>query len=356
MRRKGLSSAAVSLMEDAHRASTQSVYKCHWRRWSQYCRDKGLDPLSSSRTQLANHLAYLGVEKRLSASALRVRFASVNTTRRQLGLDPIPGTFSSCIIRAIENRAAKNPFRPPAWDLFLVLAYLRSSEFEPLEDASLVNLTRKTLFLVAVASAKRASELHALSGLPQDIRFSRGSVSLRFITGFLLKNQRPGDPSPGVSFQSLASAGLDGDDLLNCPVRALQIYLRRTQPFRGSRVRLFLSTNVAYGKDIVKSTIARWVAVVIRRAYFWAAQNKRGGVAPNFPCMAARAHEARAWATTLAVKHTVDMGAVMDAAYWRSPDVFIDHYLRDLSSIRQDGVYSLTPCVAARQVLSKQSC
>ena len=207
---------------------------------------------------------------------------------------------------------------------------------------------------MALASAKRASELHALSGMSQDIKFHRGTVSLRFVTGFLLKNQRPGDPSPGVSFQSLSHSGLSGDDLLNCPVRALKIYLHRTQPHRGSRIRLFLSPNPAYKKDIIKSTVSRWMSVVIRRAYFWSAQNKEGGVAPNFPCQAVRAHEARAWTTTLAARHSVDMGAIMEAAFWRSRDVFIDHYLRDLSAVRQDGAYAFTPCVAARQVLVVQ--
>ena len=43
-----------------------------------------------------------------------------------------------------------------------MLEYLRSPVFEPLSSASLRDLTRKTLFLVALATAKRVGELRAL--------------------------------------------------------------------------------------------------------------------------------------------------------------------------------------------------
>ena len=59
----------------------------------------------------------------------------------------------------------------PAWDLFLILEFLRSQDFEPLQSASLVTLTRKTLLLVLLATARRGSEIHALSGLAKDIGF-----------------------------------------------------------------------------------------------------------------------------------------------------------------------------------------
>ena len=44
-----------------------------------------------------------------------------------------------------------------------MLEYLRSPVFEPLSLSSLRNLTRKTLSLVALATAKRVGELQALS-------------------------------------------------------------------------------------------------------------------------------------------------------------------------------------------------
>ena len=52
------------------------------------------------------------------------------------------------------------PNRAPPWDLALVLSYLKSSDFQPLESASLRSLTIKAIFLVSLATAKRVGELH----------------------------------------------------------------------------------------------------------------------------------------------------------------------------------------------------
>jgi integrase len=49
------------------------------------------------------------------------------------------------------------------WDLSLVLRAIMEEPFEPIERASLKNITLKMVFLVALATAQRRSELHALS-------------------------------------------------------------------------------------------------------------------------------------------------------------------------------------------------
>lgn len=54
----------------------------------------------------------------------------------------------------------------PQWDLPLVLEALRSNPYEPLEQSSLKMLSLKTTLLLALTSAKRVSELCALSVHP----------------------------------------------------------------------------------------------------------------------------------------------------------------------------------------------
>ena len=58
--------------------------------------------------------------------------------------------------------------RPPAWDVALVLQSLTGTPYEPLRTCDerffcFVFLAQKTLFLLALASAKRIGELQALS-------------------------------------------------------------------------------------------------------------------------------------------------------------------------------------------------
>ena len=53
--------------------------------------------------------------------------------------------------------------RVPPWDLSLVLSFLLGPRFEPLSSCSLRDLTRKVLFLLSLATARRVGELQALS-------------------------------------------------------------------------------------------------------------------------------------------------------------------------------------------------
>ena len=67
------------------------------------------------------------------------------------------------LLRSFQAEAPIQEVRPPSWDLNVVLTFLRSSSFEPLTTISLRDLTRKTLFFLSLATAKRVGEIQALS-------------------------------------------------------------------------------------------------------------------------------------------------------------------------------------------------
>ena len=58
------------------------------------------------------------------------------------------------LLRSFQVEAPVREVCPPSWDLPKVLNFLRLSPFEPLSTASLRDITRKTLFLIALATAK----------------------------------------------------------------------------------------------------------------------------------------------------------------------------------------------------------
>lgn len=153
---------------------------------------KKVDPCRPSSVELANHLSDLSITHKLSAAALKVRRAAICTTIRQMGLPLVPLTsIVSDVIKGSALRQAKQKVPVPAWDLFLVLAFLRSSSsFEPLEIASLTKVSQMTAFLTMLASGRRASEIHGLSGLPGHVAEERdGSVTLNFVPEFLAKTK-----------------------------------------------------------------------------------------------------------------------------------------------------------------------
>ena len=120
----------------------------------------------------------------------------------------------------------------------MVLRCLNTSLFEPLHLCSLRNLTKKVLFLVALATAKRVGELQAIS---RTVSFVSSDACLMFLSS--LPRQSFSNPLP-CSFlvKSLSdfAAGLE-EDLVLCPVRALRIYLHRTDFLSPLPRRLFVS-------------------------------------------------------------------------------------------------------------------
>ena len=97
------------------------------------------------------------------------------------------------MITSMELRRPRLTLVLPQWDLGIVLEDLGKPPYEPLREASLKHLTLKTVFLLAMASAGRRSELKALVFDPQYIQFKlKGAgVTLYFTPEFMQKNQTP---------------------------------------------------------------------------------------------------------------------------------------------------------------------
>ena len=96
------------------------------------------------------------------------------------------------------------------------------------------------MFLVALASAKRVSELQALSW---QVSVSSSAMAVSYVPEFVAKTELALRPLPRTfAIQSLSdfAAGLD-EDLLLCPVRSLSEYLRRTSRLEMRPRRLFVS-------------------------------------------------------------------------------------------------------------------
>ena len=126
----------------------------------------------------------------------------------------------------------------PRWDLTTVLNVLKSAPFEPLESASLPYLTWKVVFLVAITSAARVSELQALDARPELTKLFDNKVVLRANPAFLPKVVKPDYLSREIVLEVFSSE--DESNKTLCPVRAVRIYLQRTRSYRKDH-NLFVS-------------------------------------------------------------------------------------------------------------------
>ena len=118
----------------------------------------------------------------------------------------------------------------PKWSLSVVLNELTKAPFAPMKDTDLKYLTLKTAFLLALASSKRRSKIHAWVGNKVSNLGQWEKVALFPSSDFIAKNQLAREPSQSVSPVTIPALTTIVDrqfkeDRTLCPVRALRYYL-----------------------------------------------------------------------------------------------------------------------------------
>ena len=268
LRKSSFSRGAASDMSRCVRESTLNVYQSKWLAFCNWCRGRGVAPVNASVPLIVDFFRHLVRDKGLSVSAVRGYRASLNSVFALKGRDLAASREVSMLFRSFSKAARPERLRPPNWDVSLVLQSLTRAPYEPLRSADERFLAQKTLVLIALASAKRIGELHALSYRVSHSR-AWGEASFVFVPGFVAKTQDPSSQDPrfdSFTIPALPKARDNPNGRLLCPVRAVKLYLRRTAPHRPACEQLFLTTG-PNPKEIAKNTISFWLRKTIARAY-----------------------------------------------------------------------------------------
>ncbi|XP_030070322.1 translation initiation factor eIF2B subunit beta isoform X1 [Microcaecilia unicolor] len=331
--KKGFSAPVISTMLRSRRRSTSLSYIRTWRIFEAWCTDAGIVPFRASLPQMLDFLQR-GFDKGLSLSSLRVQTAALSCFRGRIrgkSLASIPE-----VARFLKGVSLLRPsVRPifPSWDLNLVLSALTKPPFEPLLACSLKDLTLKTVFLVAIASARRVSELQAFSCRSPFLEFSKDRVVLRPVPSFLPKVVSRFHMSQSVFLPVLGSASgtRDQQNLRTLDVkRVLKRYIAVTDDFRRSDHLFLLFAGHRKGLSASKPTLSRWIKEMIASAYLLAGKTVPGAL---------KAHSTRGQAASWAECSLVPPEEICKAATWSSLHSFSKHYRLDVQC-RQEAVFA----------------
>ena len=288
-------------------------------------------------------LIHLPHDKVLSVSAVKGYSSALNSVLALKGRDLVSSREITMLLRSFSRSVDPVELRPPAWDVSLVLQSLTGAPYEPLRTCEERFLAQKMLFLLALASAKRIGELHALS---YSVSHSRGwgEVSFSFIPGFVAKTQDPSSLAPrfeGFSVLALPNTRNNRNGRLLCSVRAVRRYLDRIAAHRPRCERLFVTAGRSK-KEISKTTVSFWLRKTISRAY------QLSGVAQPVP--ASRARETRGIAPSLLSEKNFAVDQVLKAVTWLRHTTYTRHYLRNIAH-RSLNTFHLGPVVAAQALV-----
>lgn len=316
LKRTGAPSEAIPTMLRARKPVSAKIYYRVWKTFISWCELKGLHPRKASETEVLSFLQE-GLTKGLAVSSLKVQVSALSIFfQEKLALKDNIRTF----LQGATRLAPPYRLPVPPWDLNLVLNVLQDEPYEPLDSIPLTSLTEKVSFLLAITSARRVSELAALSCESPFTIIHQDKVVLRPTPDFLPKvvtafhlNQDIVVPSLCPLPKNPIEKRLHNLDV----VRAITSYLEETKDIRRSQALFIIPTGPNRGAKASKALIAKWIRSTIIRAYA-----VKGRASP----LKVKAHSTRSLSTSWALQHQASAEQICKAATWASLHTFTRFY------------------------------
>ena len=305
----GFYSTVAGQLVFCRRQSTRLNYQARWGTYRKWCRDFGHRSSSPSIAKIAEFFTYMFKRKGAALSTIKGYRAMLSAVFK-FSLPEI-STFPILkdLIRSFEISAPRPLFPPPPF----------------------LNKTKKALFLLAMATAKRVSELQALSF---SVSSQGEDLVLYYDPFFHAKKESAANPLPrSVIVPSLSDFAGDLPERVQCPVRAVKFLRKAARSASYIPSRLFVSPRNPE-RAMSKNAMSFYLRQIIIDS---------GAVSSSRP---PRAHDIRGIATSLNYYSNLSLSNLMQVATWKSNRVFASRYLKEVSAT-QDNIRQFDPLVIA---------
>ncbi|KAI2654804.1 Transposon Ty3-G Gag-Pol polyprotein [Labeo rohita] len=215
---RDLSPSVVNTLLQARAPSTRRLYDLKWRIFVNWCSSHGKDPRSCGIKSVLSFLQE-GLDRHLSASTLKVHVAAISANHDLVG----------------GRSVGKHD---------LIIRFQRSPEAEPSSIASHP--------LLGSCCGSPRSTTRSIQPLQSVEMPLLQTALLTALTSIKKETSKP-SPDQVVTLQALSSQEDDPNLTLLCPVRALRIYMERTQPFRRSEQPFCLLRRTAEGESCLQT-------------------------------------------------------------------------------------------------------
>ena len=300
---EGISTEATDILLSAQRRSTNAQYKSCWAKWCCWCRQQQVDNFRPAVSDLVHFLTEL-FEQGKQYSTINTYRSAISSTVPPLDRTPLGQHKIVCsFMKGVFNKRPPKPRYSGTWEVSLVTGLFEKWPVN--SNLDLKRLSRKCAMLLALTSAKRQSDLHALDlafmqFLPEGVEFR--------IPG-LTKTRAPGKDVV-FFFPALKNNGQ------LCPVTCLREYIKRTAKLRnhnGVSQPLFLATQKPYS-PVTSTSIGRWLKLTLQDA--------------GIDTSVFKAHSTRGASSSAARQSGVSVKDILTAADWSRETTFNLYYYR----------------------------
>lgn len=294
--------------------STLKQYQVVLRQWSVFCGESDSDVFDANRSKVMQLLM-----KRFQEGA---SYGSLNTARSALSLisrEKIGDDKEiSRLLKGCFKLKPSAPKYSKTWDVAVVLSFL--SKLYPLDNISLLELTKKTVTLLALCTGQRAQTLSKIK--IKNIVKNEDGLEIRIDE--LIKTSGPGRSQPLLVIPYF----LDNESI--CVASAVLKYIEVTECVNAHRESLFIAIRKPY-KAVSAQTISRWIKQTLGDS--------------GIDTAIFTAHSTRHAATSRAFNVGVDLDTIRRSAGWsKGSEMFARVYNRPVMSNKKQ--------VFARSILS----
>ena len=313
----------ATALTQATRASTNSQYEYCWKDFQSWLSQH--EDLPLAKETILQYLLELGSNRALSPKTILVyRNALRLPLLHGFGINTSDEEFS--MLAKSQFHSNPPPQRViPTWKPNKVLSMFEQPQFAT-SSCTVGNLHLKTLFLIALASGSRVSEIAAMSRGAIAFAVDNSQVVIPVRPGFIYKNQSLYRTPPNIVIPALLND--DGSHHRLCPVLALQRWLRLSSTWGSDAVFL----NPKSKRPMNRGAISHYLVKIVNRA---------------IPNTFARAHDLRKISASLAWVRGVSPFDITRVLFWKNTNTFINKYLVPLRDSR-----SLS-CVAGRSTMQQ---
>ena len=161
IKEQGFSEVVAARIEAPQRGSTRSIYEAKWTFFTKWCITNQVDFKAPPVKSVADFLMYLFEDRKLQPSTIDGYRSAIADKLGNSTLNISKDENLTRLLDSFHRDRPKGRRGIPSWNLSLVLHQLTKAPFEPIKEASLKHLTFKTIFILALGSGRRRSEIHA---------------------------------------------------------------------------------------------------------------------------------------------------------------------------------------------------
>ena len=161
LQEQGFSVEVAERIAAPQRSSTRTIYKSKWALFEKWCRENSVDFSTPSVKQVSDFFMYLYQDLNRRPSTIDGYRMAIVDTLGPTGHHIAQSSDLHRLLSSFHRDRPKSSRNLPKWNLSVVLNEHTKAPFEPMKDTDLKHLTLKTAFLLALASGKHCSEIHA---------------------------------------------------------------------------------------------------------------------------------------------------------------------------------------------------